>query len=128
MEQVDNKMYYGATVATFEKAKALRDKMTKSELKLWAMINKSQLGVRFKPQHPIDVFIVDFYCHSAKLIVEIDGEIHLNSEQKEWDDNRTVVLQEFDLKVIRFTNNEVFENISDVLKQINRVLILRLNK
>lgn len=128
MSQTDNQMYYGATAITFEKAKALREKMTESELKLWAELNKSQLDVRFKPQHPIDVFIVDFYCHPAKLVIEIDGGVHLNPEQREWDANRTVVLEEFDLRIIRFTNEEVLENIRDVVTQINRELIRRLKK
>lgn len=127
MSQIDNKMYYGAKPSTFEKAKALRNRMTEAEELLWAELNNSQLGIRFKAQHPIDIFIVDFYCHKAKLVVELDGEVHLSPEQKEWDENRIAVLNEFELKVIRFTNEEVFSDRKNVIKTIMREIIASLS-
>src|ERR1035437_6284463 len=93
-------MFYDAKRTTFQNAYALRENMTIAEKQLWERLNKNQLGVRFKAQHPIDIFIVDFYCHQYRLVVEVDGEIHLS--QKEYDDGRTAELERYDLKIIRF--------------------------
>lgn len=95
-------MFYGAKRTIFQNACELRKSMTQAEEVLWRRLNKNQLGVRFKAQHPIDIFIVDFYCHKHRLVVEVDGEIHLS--QKEYDEGRTAELERFDLKIIRFTN------------------------
>lgn len=76
-------MFFGAKPVTFERANLLRKIMTPAEKKLWQFLKNRQLnGLRFRRQHPISIFIADFYCHSAKLIVELDGEIHLDNERK----------------------------------------------
>ena len=116
------KMFYGAKPAIFEKAKILRENMTAAEIKLWSRLNNSQLGVRFKSQHPIDIFIADFYCHEYKLVVELDGEVH--KLQKDYDEGRTAELERLGIKVIRFTNEEVFTDIENVVKKIKNSLIL----
>ena len=114
-------MFYGAKPLIFERAKELRKNMTSAELKLWERLKNNQLGgFRFKAQHPIDRFIVDFYCHKARLVIELDGGIHNN--QVEYDQNRTVELEKFELKIIRFTNKEVETDIESVLKQIMKCL------
>jgi very-short-patch-repair endonuclease len=74
------------------------------------------LGLRFRRQHPIDIFIVDFYCHEARLVVEIDGAIHKN--QYEYDDGRAAEIEKFGIEIIRFTNEEVENNIGHVIKKI----------
>jgi len=66
-------MYFGAIPKLFEFAKELRNKMTPAELFLWEALRKNKLGVRFKPQHPLDRYIADFYCHKVKLVIEVDG-------------------------------------------------------
>ena len=79
-------MFYNAKPHIFEKAKALRNNMTVSELILWERLKGKQiLGLRFRPQHPIDIFIADFYCHPLRLVIEVDGGIHLSKDQKEYD-------------------------------------------
>ena len=80
-------MFFGAKRKIFQNAYDLRHKMTKSEMLLWNRLNKNQLGVRFKAQHPIDIFIADFYCHKFKLVIEVDGEIH--EKNQEYDAGRT---------------------------------------
>jgi very-short-patch-repair endonuclease len=76
-------MFYNAKPHIFEKAKILRKNMTETEQKLWEELNgKKMLGLRFRPQHPIDIFIADFYCHLIKLVVEIDGGFHKLKEKK----------------------------------------------
>jgi very-short-patch-repair endonuclease len=116
-------MFYGAKVDVFEKARLLRENMTIAEKLLWERLNKNQLGVRFKPQHPVDIFIVDFYCHKYKLVVEVDGKYHENNI--DYDMGRTAELERFDLKVIRFTNEQVINDIENVIDEIKQNLCER---
>jgi len=113
-------MFYGAKRAIFQNAYELRQNMTIAEKQLWERLNKDQLGVRFKAQHPIDIFIVDFYCHKFRLVVEVDGGIHLS--QEDYDDGRTSELERFDLTVIRFTNDEVLNDTDRVVEEIKKQL------
>ncbi len=120
--QIENVMYYGANPITFERAKYLRENMTEAEQLLWEKLNKKQLGVRFKAQHPIDIFIADFYCHSARLVVEIDGDVHSVKEQKEWDNARTEVMEEFGISILRFKNEDIYKNVEEVINKIKQQL------
>lgn len=113
-------MYYNAKPSIFAKAKELREEMTPAEKALWERLRRNQLGVRFKAQHPIDIFIADFYCHRAKLIVEVDGKIH--AAQMDYDDGRTAELERLGLTVIRFTNEEVLTDVNRVIQQIKDTL------
>ena len=116
-EQVS--MFYNAKPHIFEKAKNLRKNMTTAELKLWDFLrNKKVLGLRFRAQHPVDIFIADFYCHPIKLIIEIDGGIHKNIDQKEYDIRRTAELQKHGIDVIRFTNQQIYNDFENVIKEI----------
>ena len=119
-------MFYNAKPHIFEKAKALRNNMTDTELILWQKLKGKQiLGLRFRPQHPIDIFIADFYCHPLKLVIEVDGGFHLSTEQKEYDIGRTGELNYWGIEVIRFTNYEIEMNIKQVIKEIETVCIKR---
>ncbi len=121
---VNVSMFYNAKPHIFEKAKMLRKTMTESEQKLWEeLIGKKMLGLRFRPQHPIDIFIADFYCHSLKLVVEVDGGIHKSIERKEYDFGREGELENRGIKVISFTNKEIENNITQVRKEIERMCI-----
>jgi very-short-patch-repair endonuclease len=124
---MEKEMFYGATPNSFEKAKWLRSKMTKHEEMLWERLRKNQiLGVRIKRQHPIGIYIADFYCHAAKLIIEVDGAGHNTSQQKVYDDERTFNFGIDGLKVIRFSNDEVENNLDQVLEVITKQLEERL--
>jgi very-short-patch-repair endonuclease len=117
MEEINKSMYYGAKPETFAAAKILRENMTICEKLLWEKLNRKQVsGLRFRRQHPIDFFIVDFYCHEARLVVEIDGEIH--KKQKEYDDGRSAEMERYFIKIIRFKNSEVENSIEDVINII----------
>ena len=119
-------MFYNAKPHIFEKAKYLRENMTMAELKLWELLKNKQLqGLRFRAQHPIDIFIADFYCHSLKLVIEIDGGIHLNVEQKEYDIGREAEMNYWGIKIIRFTNEEIGEDIDQVIREINDICVKR---
>ncbi len=125
MNELEKSMYYGATASAFEKARQLRNQMTKEELMLWERIKGKQVcNVRFRRQHPINTFIADFYCHEAKLVIELDGKIHLQSI--EYDIERTKIIENFNIKVIRFENEEVLTKINDVILQITKIVIKRL--
>ncbi len=114
-DTVEKTMYFGAKPITFERAKELRLNPTVAERILWETLrNKKMLGLRFKHQHPINKFIADFYCHTLKLVIEVDGEIHNTEENREYDDNRTAAFESYDITVLRFTNDEVFTNIEKV--------------
>ena len=94
--------------------------MTPAESMLWSFLrNKSFLGLKFRRQHPIKNFIVDFYCHELKMVIELDGSIHDQNDQAEYDLGRTFELEELGLKVIRFRNEEVFDSIERVLERIS---------
>lgn len=112
-------MFYKASPLIFERAKALRMNPTQAEKKFWDILRKKQiLGLRFKHQHPINRFIADFYCHKIKLVIEVDGEIHDLSQNKERDENRTAELEEYGIEVMRFTNKEIFDEIELTKKKI----------
>ena len=103
------------------KAKEMRKEPTKAEKKLWEHIKNRKLGDKFRRQHPIDTFIVDFVCLEKKLIIEVDGEIHNN--QKEADESRQLLLEvKKSYKVIRFTNEEALNQIESVLEKIKSEL------
>jgi len=115
-------MFYNAKPHIFEKAKFLRENMTSAELKLWELLRAKQVqGLRFRAQHPIDIFIADFYCHSIKLVIEVDGGIHLTSEQREYDIGREAEIEHWGIKVIRFTNAEVEGEIDKVVATISEI-------
>ncbi len=117
MEEIEKSMYYGAKPEIFEAAKILRKNMTLHEKLLWEKLKLKQIcGVRFRRQHPIDFFIADFYCHEARLVVEVDGEIH--NQKIEYDEGRSAEMDRYFIKVIRFTNSEVENNIELVFKKI----------
>ena len=110
-------MYYGAKPTTLEAARILRENMTYHEKLLWEKLKLKQVcGVRFRRQHPIDFFIADFYCHEARLVVEIDGEIH--DYRKDYDDGGSAEMERYYIKVIRFPNSEVENNIDNVVRVI----------
>lgn len=116
-------MFYGASPQLFENARRLRAAMTPAELVLWKSLRANRVkGFRFKAQHPIGYFIADFYCHVARLIIELDGSIHDSVEQKEYDTNRTYILEEFGLTVVRFRNEEVMQSLDTVLLKIRAYL------
>ena len=114
-------MYFNAKAETLEAARLLRENMTAPEKSLWERLKGKQVcGVRFRRQHPIDFFIAYFYCHEARLVIEVDGVIH--DRKTGWDDGRTAEMEKYDIKVIRFTNDEVENNIEYVLSRIELII------
>lgn len=91
--------------------------MTPAETVLWERLQNKQLhDLKFRRQHPVHHFILDFYCHAHQLVVEVDGGIH--KTQQNYDEARTEWLAQRDFRVIRFTNEEVLNDIEEVLRKI----------
>jgi very-short-patch-repair endonuclease len=111
--------FQSASNDAFEKARALRKNGTKAEDILWQAVRNRKIGgLKFRRQHPFEEFILDFYCNEKNLVLEIDGDYHLSSEQKEYDENRAGFLEQHGLKVLRITNEEVEKNLAGVLARI----------
>jgi adenine-specific DNA methylase len=112
--------YHGPNVIPDELlkfARNLRKQQTDAETKMWHLLRNRRLaGKKFRRQHPIPPYVVDFYCHEAALVVEIDGGQH--AEARRYDDARTAFLEKKGLQVIRFWNNEVLGEIEAVLQVI----------
>lgn len=115
-------MHDGATPSVFRNAQKLRDKMTEPELKLWEFLRTKPMGFKFRRQHPIAGYVLDFYCHKLRLSIEIDGGYHLKKEQKEKDEERTKYLEELGISEIRFTNVQVLNDFETTIEIINSKL------
>ena len=103
--------------AKLEQAKAMRRNMTPAERRLWSALRRNQLdGFHFRWQQIIDGFIVDFYCHAAGFVVEVDGPVH--DAQVEYDAERSCVLAARELQILRFRNEEIMKNLEGVLNRI----------
>jgi very-short-patch-repair endonuclease len=116
-------MFYGASRNTFKMASELRRNMTESEVILWNKLkNRNVFKSKFRRQHPVGIFIVDFYCHEFKLAIELDGDIHLKKEIAEYYDGRTADLEKLGIRILRFTNDQVFTDMDKILKDILQVV------
>jgi len=116
-------MWKGAPPQNFSNAQYLRENMTNAESLFWNRVKSKQFhGLKFRRQHPIHKYIADFYCHKLKLIIEIDGDYHNSTKQKEYDILRTKDLNFQDIEVLRFTNDEVENEIEKVLKAIEKYI------
>jgi len=103
-----------------QRAKELRHQMTQEEKILWQYLRANRLnGLHFRRQQIIDGFIADFYCHAARLVIEVDGEIH--QQQAEYDAERDRVLLARGLRLLRIKNEEVRQNLNSVLMRISLV-------
>ena len=102
-----------------QRARELRKNMTEAEKVLWQSLRANRLnGWHFRRQQIIGGFIADFYCHAAALVVEIDGEIHLS--QQEYDKERSeLIRRQYDIEVMRFTNEEIKDHLPQVLQKID---------
>ena len=100
-----------------ERAKAMRKNPTMAEKKLWQAFLR-RFPYRVLRQRVIDHFIVDFYIPKLKLVIEVDGGIHDEKEQAEYDKQRSLFLETYGLKIIRFRNKQIMEEFDSVVKEI----------
>jgi very-short-patch-repair endonuclease len=100
-----------------DRARELRKNLTPAERKLWYEYLRN-FKYRVLRQRPIDHFIVDFYCHSLKFVIEVDGDSHFTEEAEAADRERTQQLESYGIRVIRFTNQEVVKDFEGVCSRI----------
>ncbi len=116
-------LHLEASTGNFVIARKFRKKQTHAEILLWNHLKGRKCGgYKFRRQHPIHFYVADFYCHEQKLVIEVDGGIHLLKKQKEHDQNRTAELERFGIRVLRFTNDQIKYNISQVLNTITEYI------
>ena len=112
-------LHLDASEEIFQRAHSLRHSLTEAEKILWDQLKNRRLnGLKFRRQHPIRLYIADFYCHEKRLIIELDGGIHNDPSVKEHDENRSAELDRLGITVIRFSNEQVLYIIEKVLKDI----------
>ena len=110
------------TKEKLQRARELRRDMTIAEKTLWGELRANKLGIHFRRQQIIAGFIVDFYCHKVGLVIEVDGGVHQDSDQKELDMDRDKIMNEMGLKIIRFRNEEVERNLAGVVMRIKAAI------
>ena len=103
-----------------KKARILRTEETQAEKMLWQELRNNKLGIKWRRQHPIDMYILDFYAPEIKLGIEIDGSVHKSLPNKKYDEARTIYLEIKTIIVIRFWNSEVEKDIKKVLNKVKQ--------
>ena len=105
------------------RAQELRRNLTPAEHILWAHLRNGQMsGIKFRRQHPLGRYIADFYCHKARLIIELEGDVHLNFDQKQYDLVRKNVIEQLGMQVLYFDNDDVIHELDAVLIRITEAL------
>ena len=116
-------MNYSNHIVTKEYRQLLRRNETPAERMLWKHLRSKQMeGCRFRQQHGFGPYVLDFYCPALRLCIEVDGEVHDQDVQRQKDEDRTVFLNQNRIVVIRFRNEEIENNMSDVLDKIKTVI------
>ncbi|HMI79245.1 MAG TPA: tryptophan synthase subunit alpha [Ferruginibacter sp.] len=119
MTEYNDNLHNNSKGFAFENARSLRKTQTKAEQILWEALRNDQVcKLKFRRQHPFGNYILDFYNHKMKLVIEVDGEIHNDPEVEAYDKIRTQNLNENGLTVLRFSNSEVEKNLKEVINKI----------
>jgi very-short-patch-repair endonuclease len=122
-KSIEKDMFYGAKPKLFIFAREMRKSYTKAEKILWEELKRyRKQGIIFRRQHPIDIFIADFYCHASKLVIEVDGDIHDTPDNIDYDIGRSAELDKFGITVVRFKNEDVISDVNTVLIKINEII------
>ncbi len=121
-------MFEGANHLVFGFAKQLRKEMTDTEKILWVHLKSGIQNIKFRRQHPIGLYVADFFCHKLKLIIEVDGSIHDLKEIKIYDEEREKYFIGLGYKIIRFSNTQVYNQLEFILAEINSIVETELHK
>ena len=110
-------------------ARQLRQQQTDTEQLLWYILRGRRFcNFKFRRQYPIHGYILDFYCHDASLAVELDGGGHNDEEQRQYDIERTSILEASGIRVVRFWNNDMLNSMENVLEELYRHLMMETAK
>ncbi len=97
--------------------------MTKPEVILWTQLkSRGCLGYKFRRQHSVGRYILDFYCHELYLAIEVDGSQHFELEALKYDQERTKYLNSLNIKVVRFTNDDILTNLNGVIDALEEII------
>jgi very-short-patch-repair endonuclease len=116
------RMFSGADKLIFKRASQLRKQQTFAEEILWNYLRAKPFGLKFRRQHPFSCYILDFYCHSLKLAIEVDGSIHKEEEVKRNDEIREKQLEQEGLTFLRFTNEQIKLKPEEVIRKLETYL------
>ena len=105
-----------------QRRQALRNNMTEPEKKLWQILRGKQMGVKFRRQHGIGHYIVDFYCPELKLVIEVDGDSHISADAQAYDAVRHDFIASLGITTVRFTNDQVMHNIEGIHQHLTQYL------
>jgi len=122
---LDAEFYFGTTPEILLRASQLRHNMTKAEKVLWVKLSAKKSGFTFRRQHPINLFITDFYCHKARLAIEVDGSIHDVESIKSRDEGRKDEFEKYGILTLRFSNDEILTNLEEVVEKIRMTCLSR---
>lgn len=122
---MNNRMHKGALNVLYQRARELRNNSTVAEDILWGYLKTKPHGYKFRRQHPYAIYILDFYCHSLKLVIEVDGNIHNEIEVKNNDVIRQKHLEQDGLNVERFTNDEILNKLETVIKRLEEIIFIK---
>ncbi len=116
-------MHVSRTIRGYKKnlvlKRKLRSKLTPAENKLWLQLRSKQfLGLKFRRQHGVGSYIVDFFCSEKKLVIEVDGDVHALERQIEKDRFREEYLKNLGINIVRYANNDILKNIEGVLEDL----------
>src|SRR6185436_1076259 len=121
-ESYNDNLHKEAIGKLYQYGRELRQESTEAEKLLWEELrNRKFNSLKFRRQHPLDKFIVDFYCNEKKIVLELDGGVHNEKINKEYDEARTAMLAGLNIIVLRFKNEEVIIDMQGVLKKIRDV-------
>ena len=118
MKQNNHKFFLHTSKSTIAKARALRKRMTPEEKILWSHLRNKSFDIQFRKQVPFGPYILDFFCVTAKVAIELDGDQHYENDAKEYDAARDEYLREQGITILRFRNREVKTNLDGVMQVI----------
>ncbi len=123
MADYNENLHNNANPSMYENAHYLRQVKTEAEEKLWQSLrNRKLMNLKFRRQHPFGNYVLDFYCHQIKLCIEADGGIHNEKDIREYNIERTKILNENGITVLRFTNQEIIET-TTIVTQIIEIFV-----
>ena len=122
LQNMERKMFLKADRLIFQKAEALLNNMTHAELLLWGYMKQKPLGYKFRRQHPINKYIVDFYCHALRFAIEVDGDVHSDPDTAHNDAERQSYLEQNGLEFFRFTNRQIYTSLETVINKIEKYI------
>ena len=115
-------MFYKADPLIFNRARELRKELTQAEQTFWLRLKERFPQYKFRRQHPISIYVADFYCHKFRLVIEIDGSIHDSADVKINDEKRQKDLEDLKLTVIRFSNEQIKNDVENVLQFVSSTI------